>query len=194
MKDLRNTAKKELNKEVQKAIKKYPVIGILIFILTSLFLYFNPTSPDEATLLRVVDGDTLIVEHEGEEKRLRLIGIDTPESVHPDSSKNKPEGEIASDYVDHLLHSGQKLYLEKDKSDTDRYKRLLRYVYLSEEKHLDQMLNAILLREGLAKVTIYPPDDKYEKEFIKLEEKAREEERGFHKPGSLYYEERRRLN
>lgn len=194
MKEIRNTAKKELNKEVKKIIKKYPIIGLFILLATSLFVFLFPTSPEEAHLVRVVDGDTLVVKHEGEEKRLRLLGIDTPESVHPDKTKNKIEGDIASDYVENLLHPGMKLYLERDQSDTDRYKRMLRYVYLSEEKNMDNMLNAILLREGLAKVSIYPPDNKYERQFINLEVEAQENEKGFHKPGSLFDQERQLIN
>ena len=87
---------------------------------------------EEADLVRVVDGDTLIVPLNGSEERVRLLGIDCPESVNPDPAKNTPEGERASEYAKSLLTEGQILYIEKDRTDRDPYDRLLRYVWLHE--------------------------------------------------------------
>ena len=93
----------------------------------------NPTSTFkqtmgvvEATVVRVIDGDTIEVEIDGTSYRVRYIGIDTPETVHP----QKPVecfGKEASEKNRELVE-GKRVRLEKDVSDTDKYGRLLRYV------------------------------------------------------------------
>lgn len=126
----------------------------------------------KAAVIRVVDGDTLVAYVDGTEQKIRLIGIDTPESVHPDASKNTQEGIDASNYTKSLITDGQIVYLEKDVSDTDQYGRLLRYVWLQEPDKITQeeieskMLNAILVKNGYAKVKTFEPDHKYEKNFL----------------------------
>ena len=91
---------------------------------------------------RVVDGDTLIVTNSnGEDVRVRLIGIDTPESVHPDQSKNTLDGDIASEYTKSLLEVGQILYLEYDVDQLDVYNRTLAYVWLTNDINLSNIEN-----------------------------------------------------
>lgn len=131
---------------------------------------------EQVTLERVVDGDTIIVDFpDGESERVRLIGIDAPESVHPDEARNTQEGVDASDYLKGLITPGQTLYLEKDVSDCDKYDRLLRYVWLnaptdgSEEDVAENMLNAIILESGHAVAKRYPPDTKYADVFERLQ-------------------------
>ena len=92
-------------------------------------------------VVRVVDGDTVILNINGEEKRCRFIGIDTPESVHPDAERNTEEGKAASDYTKELL-SGQQVYLEYDLAPQDQYGRELVYLYLPD----GQMIQEILLK------------------------------------------------
>ena len=82
-------------------------------------------------VVRVVDGDTAVININGEEKRCRFIGIDTPESVHPDAQRNIEEGKAASDYTKELL-SGQQVYLEYDLAPQDQYGRELVYLYLKD--------------------------------------------------------------
>ena len=123
---------------------------------------------------KVVDGDTIYITAEGfENVKLRLIGIDTPESVHSDSSKNTEEGVIASDFLKSLL-SDQTVYIEFDQELFDPYDRLLGYVYYNE-----QMVNETLLSLGLAHVTIYEPNNLYEKEFYEVEQTAKNNKIGF---------------
>lgn len=134
---------------------------------------------EEATVVRVVDGDTIHVEINGEKKKVRLILVDTPESVHP----RKPVefyGKEASAFTTHEL-DGKTVYLEKDVSDTDRYGRLLRYVWLDvpEGKDLEKDLrekcfNAKLLLQGYANLSTFPPDVKYVDYFRFFEKSARE--------------------
>ena len=130
----------------------------------------QPVATDEAGLeqaevIRVVDGDTLKVRTASGEATVRLIGMDTPESVAQDESRNCEEGVIASNYTKSLVASGSTVWLSRDVSDTDRYGRLLRYVWLkqpsdlrNEDEIASTMLNAILVREGYAQVKYYRPD------------------------------------
>ncbi|UWG96088.1 thermonuclease family protein [Dehalobacter sp. DCM] len=125
-------------------------------------------------VVRVVDGDTIILDINGKNERVRLIGIDTPESVHPDQDKNVPYGKIAADYTKSLL-AGRSVQIERDVEERDRYGRLLAYVYLDGE-----MVNKTLLAEGHASVDTYPPNVKYVDEFIALQKQAREAGKGFY--------------
>ena len=104
---------------------------------------------------------------------MELIGIDTPESVHPDEEKNSKYGEQASEYTKQLLE-GKTVKLEFDVEEKDSYGRLLAYVYVD-----DIMVNKKLLEEGLAQIATYPPNVKYVDEFTKIQEEARENKKGF---------------
>lgn len=123
-----------------------------------------------AIVERVVDGDTIVLDS-GD--KVRFILVNTPESVHPDTSKNTAFGKIASDFTKEHLES-QVVYLEKDVSDTDRYGRLLRYVYLDD----GTFFNELLVREGYAQVATFPPDVKYLDLLLEAEQYARENELG----------------
>ena len=118
---------------------------------------------------KVVDGDT--IEITGGQK-VRYIGIDTPETVHP----SKPVmcfGKEASTKNRELVE-GKRVRLEKDVSETDKYGRLLRYVYLSD----DTFVNLLLVEEGYASSYSYPPDIKYQEQFQQAEKSARENNLG----------------
>jgi micrococcal nuclease len=121
-----------------------------------------------AQVVRVVDGDTIEVEIDGNEYTVRYIGIDTPETVHP-SRGVEPFGPEASARNKQLVE-GKTVRLEKDVSETDRFGRLLRYVYVD-----GVMVNATLVAEGLAQVSTFPPDVKYTDMFLELQEQARED-------------------
>ena len=121
-----------------------------------------------ARLIRVIDGDTLLMEIEGEEKRVRLIGINTPESVHPDETKNSVEGDAASKYIKGLLAGYDELYLQIGKDPEDDYGRILAYVWLSgtadpsnREDARQYMLNAILLSNRIAEPMAVEPNTEY---------------------------------
>lgn len=133
---------------------------------------------EAVTLVRVVDGDTLVVDYNGEECKLRLIGVNTPESVaskeylEKTGKENTKEGKVASEWVKDLLKNHETLYIQKDTSETDKYGRLLRYVWLEvpeDTRDIDEiktkMLNGVLLDAGLAEVTIYRPDVEYADAF-----------------------------
>jgi len=124
-----------------------------------------------------VDGDTIDVLVEGKVYRVRLIGMDTPETKHP-SKPVQCFGAEATAKTQELLNlaTGQVL-LEKDVSETDQYDRLLRYVWL---KHPDgrRMLNEELVKLGYAQSSTYPPDVKYQELFVAAQSEAQEQNRG----------------
>ena len=128
-----------------------------------------------AQVVRVVDGDTLIVAVDGQQARLRLIGMDTPETVHP-SKPVQCFGAEATVKMQQLVDSvAGRVWLEKDISETDRYGRLLRYVWLGPDGPL---LNEVLVIEGYAQVSTFPPDVKYKDRFLTAQRQARSEGRG----------------
>ena len=131
---------------------------------------------DQYLIKEVIDGDTYKIDYEGKEQKVRLIGVDTPESVHPDKTKNTEYGKQAANYVKKLIEN-QYVSLEFDVSKTDKYGRLLAYVYLEN----GEMLNAKLVKEGYAQVATYAPNVKYVDTFKSMQQEARKNKRGFWK-------------
>jgi micrococcal nuclease len=117
---------------------------------------------------RVIDGDT--IEIEGGQK-VRYIGIDTPETVDPRTSVQCYGEEAAAE--NKKLVEGKQVRLEKDVSNTDKYGRLLRYIYVG-----DVFVNKFLVEQGFAFSSSYPPDIKYQDIFTKAEKEARGAKRG----------------
>ena len=177
-----------VDKTKVKSWLKYTIAGLLIFFGATLtFAMYAPskstpssvTKPIETSsdsskatenknelflVKRVVDGDTVELENG---QKIRYIGIDTPETVSPD----KPIqcfGKEASD-KNKALVEGKKVRLEKDVSETDKYSRLLRYIYLED----GTFVNLQLVKQGFARSSTYPPDVKHQEEFRKAEEEAR---------------------
>lgn len=120
---------------------------------------------------KVIDGDTIKLKN-GD--AVRYIGIDTPEN--PDS-KNEECYALESSLKNEELVGGEYVRLVKDVSETDRYGRLLRYVYV-EKDGKEIFVNDYLVREGYAYATSYPPDVKYSQEFKQAEREAFEAEKG----------------
>ena len=115
------------------------------------------------TVKRVVDGDTIELENG---QKVRYIGINTPETVDP----RKPVecfGREASEENKKLV-AGKNVRLVKDVSETDKYGRLLRYVYLD-----DIFVNDHLVKNGFAQVSTYPPDVKYKNMFLESQRQAK---------------------
>ncbi|MGB3346633.1 MAG: thermonuclease family protein [Candidatus Humimicrobiia bacterium] len=120
---------------------------------------------ETAYVKRVIDGDTIEVELNGKAYKVRYIGINTPEY-------NQPCGDKATQANSYLV-SGKTVILEKDVSETDKYGRLLRYVFVG-----DLFINSYLVKFGWAQASTYPPDVKYSDLFVSLEREARENNRG----------------
>jgi micrococcal nuclease len=122
-------------------------------------------------VVHVTDGDTIHVEIDGAEYRLRYIGINTPETVDPRRPVEWMGHEASEANTD--LVAGKEVVLEKDVSEVDRYDRLLRYVWLHDGDGW-LMANEELVRNGYAEVSTYPPDVKYVDRFLAAQNEARQ--------------------
>lgn len=135
-----------------------------------------------ARVVEVIDGDTVKVKMNGKTETVRLIGIDTPETVHP-SKPVQPYGPEASNYTKSKL-AGKTVYLELDVEQRDKYGRLLAYVWLAVPKSTSDneikanLFNARLLLDGYARLSTYPPNVKYVNRFTVWQKEARAKERG----------------
>lgn len=134
----------------------------------------TPGSTVAATVTRVVDGDTIKVDVDGRKDTVRYIGMDTPESVKPDTPV-QCYAENASHQNARLLPDGQAVKLVIGAEPRDRYGRLLAYVYRSPD---GLFVNAELLRGGFAHTLTIPPNDRLAPRFAQLEEQARSAGRG----------------
>lgn len=146
-----------------------------------------------ATVARVVDGDTVHVTLDGQDATLRLIGVDTPETVDPRGPVGC-FGREASTFTKHLLSVGTQVWLERDVSETDRYGRLLRYVWIAfdatDPRFADLvgldgvedgqlvLVNQLLVGQGYAASSAYPPDVAYQTTFVDDQRAARDAGRG----------------
>jgi micrococcal nuclease len=150
------------------------IVAIILTYLTTPAENYTPpgevlnASDDNSTdenktykVTKVIDGDT--IEIEGGQK-VRYIGMDTPEST----IKHECFGEEASAKNKELVE-GKSVKLIKDVSETDKYKRLLRYVYID-----DIFVNEELVKTGYANAASYPPDIKHQDKFVEAEKQARE--------------------
>ena len=186
------TAKAEKSKKYRHLV--FPLLALIILLALVLFSRFYLNKPTTRTrgevtlegpyrVTRIVDGDTFVIKKDGAEVKVRLIGVDTPESVAPESSgkENTREGEKAAQYLKSLIND-KNVYLEYDLDTYDQYGRLLAYVYKSDQ---ETMVQRVLLSEGMAMVVTYQPNVKYADEFVRLQREAREAGKGFW--GSGYY-------
>ena len=139
------------------------LLWLVFSLILSLCACIPP--PDTARVIKVVDGDTIIIEGGYE---VRYIGIDTPE-IYPAAAPFGMEAREAN----RRLVEGKEVRLERDVSETDKYGRLLRYVYVD-----DVFINAELVRQGLARAKAYPPDTRWQDYLERMEDEAREAGRG----------------
>lgn len=137
----------------------------------------SSTQPKQLVkVLYVIDGDTILIEGN---KKVRYIGMDTPKIKDP----KKPVqcfGQAASDENKKLVE-GKTVILEKDVSETDKYGRLLRYVWLEDDKNASSpgtFVNEYLVKNGYAHVSTFPPDVKYADIFLTAEKYARDNNLG----------------
>lgn len=160
--------------------------SLTFFLVLILSLALPLYAQETATVLNVVDGDTLKVIYHGQKESVRLIGIDTPESrankkAKKDAMRSGQDvrgitamGKQATQYVKTLVKPGDTVTIEFDVQTRDKYGRLLGYVYLSNGK----MLNEEIVRAGYAGLMTIPPNVKYQERLLKLYREARENKRG----------------
>jgi micrococcal nuclease len=125
-----------------------------------------PTSPTalhtNATMLRVIDGDTIDVMIDGRRERVRLIGIDTPETKKPNTPV-QCYGPEATTFTKSLLPADTPLHLERDVVARDDYGRMLAYIYLAGD---GSFVNMKIIRRGYARPLTIPPNIAHADEFV----------------------------
>ena len=131
-----------------------------------------PKDAVAAKVQRVSDGDTFVATVKGRRERIRVIGVDTPESVDP-NRPDEPYGEEASRFAKHYL-DGETVRLAGDAEPRDRYGRMLAYVWLGD----GTFWNALLVAEGYAQQLTIPPNVTYAPLFRRLVAEARRNDRG----------------
>lgn len=156
------------------------LIGILAFAAIA------AAAQDKARVERIIDGDTMEILWNSTTERVRLIGIDTPEShdnakARRDSRRSKQSvdeivalGKRAAEFVASLVKPGDLIRLEFDTEQRDRYSRLLAYVYTADGR----MLNEVIVRSGYAGLMTIPPNVRYQARFLEAYRIAREEKLG----------------
>lgn len=125
---------------------------------------------EQARVVWITDGDSIEVEINGQRHRVRYIGINTPERDEPCSNAAKD--------ANARLVSGRTVTLVRDVSNTDRYGRLLRYIYVG-----NTFVNEVLVRDGYAENSVWAPDTRHAGHFRALEAQARAAGRGCHPTG-----------
>lgn len=154
-------------------------IGVTAALVTGGAVYAGTlTSDSRGTVVRVIDGDTVDMRIAGEETRVRLLNIDTPETVDPDKAV-ECMGPEASDYLKSLLAPGDKVKLEYDIERTDRYGRTLAGVYKD-----DSLVNAEIAAAGLGIAVKYEPNVRFYDEVLRAESEASAKTAGLFDPSA----------
>lgn len=184
--------------KLNRILKRNKILAkFLIFCLLGVLAFFNKNFTDDsdiskdfstnndensfqkAKVTKVIDGDTIKVDIDGKIYKVRFIGINCPEI----GENEEFFGKEAKEFTKEKLY-GKEIFLQKDVSETDKYGRLLRYVWLEKPKDLnnpskdeirDLSINGILVREGYAKANYYPPDTRYTKFLKEIEKQAKKE-------------------
>lgn len=140
---------------------------------------FTEIELTEAYVTKVIDGDTIWVKIDNEDYKVRFIGVNSPEYT----SKIEPYGKEATNFTTEKLLNTT-VYLQKDSSDTDKYDRLLRYVWtekvtdFTDENISKYLFNYILVHEGLAESKQYRPNVGFQDLLDKAQEYAKENNKG----------------
>ena len=165
------------NARPRRAATAASVILITIALLTSVACRDSSArsspagsaGPGAARVTRVVDGDTIEDDLSGRTEKVRLLGIDTPETKHP----TKPVqcyGKEASEHTADLLPAGTDVRLERDDEERDDYGRLLAYVYRSSD---DLFVNLALVHDGFASLLTIRPNTAHLTDLTAAETDAR---------------------
>ena len=143
-------------------------------IISSLLFLTLPVlaNAGQYQVIRIVDGDTIVIEYDGKYEKVRMLCVNTPESVHPDKKQNIPMGKVASKYTQKRL-TGKDVNLEFEiEKLRGNHGRLLAYVFVD-----GQNFNLDLVRQGLSPYyTKYGKSQNYDFEFRAAEKQARKEE------------------
>jgi micrococcal nuclease len=157
-----------------------------IFLFLLLFVIPQTWALEKATVIRVVDGDTIKVEIKSVKESVRLIGIDTPESTANKKARNDAVrgrqsiesitsmSKESASFVKTFVHKSDTIAIEPDVQPRDKYGRLLAYVYLAN----GELLNEEIIKAGYASPMTIPPNVRYQDRFLKAYREAREKGKG----------------
>jgi micrococcal nuclease len=176
-----------LKSEKHKLVLLKYIVGLLFLFIMIVFTSCNTKhSTDNIEIRKIIDGDTYHILINGKDEKVRLIGIDTPESKHnkkaqKDAKRSDSDienivvmGKEATEFVRTIIKPGDHLRIEFDIRKRDQYGRLLAYLYLPDGR----MLNELIVHEGYATVLTYPPDVKYVNRFTAAFQEARTLKKG----------------
>jgi micrococcal nuclease len=138
------------------------VLGIAVGLVIGYGVWYEGDTIDKALVVNVIDGDTIELE---DGRRVRYLGIDTPETGEPYYSEATARNKE--------LVEGKVVYLQKGKRDRDEYDRLLRYVYID-----GVFVNAELVAQGYATAYIFDTEEWYSQILVRLEQYAKLKNRG----------------
>ena len=165
---------------------------VVLFVLPSL----QAENQNIATVIKVIDGDTLKIKYQSSEENIRLIGIDTPESkinkkAKKDSKRSGQDiktiialGDKAANFTRSLVKPGNTIKVEFDVQQRDRYGRILGYIYLNNGK----MLNEEIIKAGYANIMTVPPNVKHQEVFLIAYREASNNRKGLWKGVENEYE------
>jgi micrococcal nuclease len=149
----------------------YNLLRIILLLITLLIIYPTLSIAGQYKVFRIVDGDIIVIKYNGKYEKVRLLCVNTPESVHPDEQQNIPMGKVALRYTQKKL-TGKYIQLEYEINrlrGNDGF--LLAYVFVDGEN-----LNLDLIRKGFSPYcTKYGKSQKYDFEFRAAEKLARKE-------------------
>lgn len=167
---------------------KTAAVGLVVNLIAVAVPAATMVSKEPARVIRVISADTLTVLYRGKWEEIKLIGPEAPQTALNDKAYEEAlrdsatpdeilqRGLQATEFVKGLLHYGSQVWIEFDVLKRDRYSRLLGYVYLADGR----MLNEVILRQGLARLFLVPPNLRYSQRFQEL---ARLAKRGTPLPG-----------
>lgn len=145
----------------------FSILAIGIFLVSFLLgIYFYRDVPlndyVNARIVRVIDGDTIDVFMKGKTVRVRMIGIDAPESVSYEEERNSVYGEYASEYTKRNLKEGEQIYLTFDLEQYDQYDRLLAYVWMKDDfEDINNLYQYQMVKDGYAVIIKIEPNTQY---------------------------------
>ena len=136
------------------------------------------TSPDSYYVTKVVDGDTIDVTQNGQTFKVRLIGINTPETVDPRKPVECFGKEASAKMTELVLDKKVHLVADTSQADTDKYQRQLRYIFLENGINI----NELMISEGYAYEYTYDVPYKYQADFKLAQQEAKDNRRGLWNP------------
>lgn len=152
------------------------VAAVVVVVPTAAVAMTGDHRPTAAVVKKVVDGDTVDVTYEGGTHRIRLLNVDTPETVNP-AKPVQCLGPEAVQFLRKRLPQGTAVQLRFDKERLDRYERELAGVFVD-----DELVNAEIARAGLGTAVLYEPNDRFYAEVVQAQEEAERRQMGLYSP------------